>query len=54
MLLVIAGGGSERLNRIDPDLAMTKRSYRGGTWSLFSIVCQCLISRSVGAASGRG
>lgn len=54
MLLVIAGGGSERLNRIDPDLALTKRSYRGGTWSLFSIVCQCLISRSVGAASDRG
>jgi AcrR family transcriptional regulator len=51
MLLVVTGGGSERLNHIDPALARAKRSYRGGSWSIFSIICQCLISRSVGAAS---
>ncbi len=51
LLLLGTAGGSERMNRIDPHAVRSQRSYRGGRWSLFSIVCQAIISRCIGATS---
>lgn len=50
LLLLITAGGSERLNRIDPVTVRAKLPYRGGRWSLFSIVCQTIISHSIGSS----
>ncbi|MDQ2677702.1 MAG: hypothetical protein M3Y51_03085 [Actinomycetota bacterium] len=51
LLLMIAGGGSERLNGIDPDTVRAELPYRAGKWSLFPIVVQSIISQSIRARS---
>lgn len=54
LLLLGTAGGSERMNRIDPVVVRTKLPYRNGEWSLFSIICQAIISRCVGTSALQG
>jgi len=51
LLLLGVAGGSERMNRIDPDTVRAKLPYRGGKWSPFSMICQSIISRTIGATA---
>lgn len=46
-LLMMAGGGSERLHRVDPTARRAGIPYRGGSYTIFSIACQAFVDHTV-------